>query len=229
MRALLIAPNQEERDFLSFALRHEGLQVTGFSQMSDAFPAPIERAPDMMVLCCKSNELIEAIQEIRRHRSTPIMLIADQLTEDLHCDYLDEGVDTVLQRPISNRLFIRYTKQLLRRAGSSPNTILTAIEADDIALNPADRTVSVADHAPVRLTQLEFRLLYVLMTNAGQVIETDEIIERVWGYSGEGSSDLVRGLVRRLRRKVEKDTKRPRFIHNITGVGYRFSAELQTT
>ncbi len=225
MRALLIANNQEERDFLSFALRHEGLQVTSFSNVEDAFPAPLERAPDMMVICGKTDELLPAIRDIRKTRSTPIMLISDPLTEDLHCAYLDEWVDTVLQRPIPLRLFIRYTKQLLRRAGSSPNTMLTAIVEDEITLNPADRTVKVGDWDPVRLTQLEFRLLYVLMTNAGQVIETEEIIERVWGYSGEGSSDLVRGLVRRLRRKVESDTKHPQFIHNLTGVGYRFSVE----
>lgn len=223
MRVLLIANNHEERDFLSHALRHKGHQVAVFSKVADAFPAPLERAPDMMVLCGKTDELLPTIRDIRQARSTPIMLIADQLTEDLHCDYLDAGVDTVLQRPVSPRIFTRYANQLLLRSKSSPNTILTSIIENEIVLNPANRTVKVKDWEPVRLTQLEFRLLYVLMTNAGQVIETQEIIERVWGYGGEGSSDLVRGLVRRLRRKVETDTKHPQFIHNIQGVGYRFS------
>ena len=225
MRALLVSKNQEERDYLSFALRHDGLQVSNFSNIADAFPAPPDRAPDVIILCGKSDELLDEVRELRKTRRLPIMLLADPITVDVHCAYLDEGIDTVLTRPISQRLFIRYTKQLLRRAGSTPTTLLTAIVEDKIALNPSDRTVTVGEWPPVRLTQLEFRLLYILMTNAGQVIETEEIIERVWGYTGDGSSDLVRGLVRRLRRKVETDTKHPQFIHNITGVGYRFSVE----
>ncbi|HFC11211.1 MAG TPA: response regulator transcription factor [Anaerolineae bacterium] len=222
MRVLLIAPNAEERDFLSFALRHEGLQVSSFAAVTDAFPAPPERTSDSIVLCGRTGELLAAVQTIRQKTTAPLMLICDRLCEDQHCDYLDAGVDTVLQRPLALRLFIRYMKQLLRRSGSSPNTILTPIVTDEISLNPADRSVTVNGHPPVRLTQLEFRLLYILMTNAGQVIPTEEIVERVWGYGGEGSSDLVRGLVRRLRRKVEYDTKQPQFIHNIAGVGYRF-------
>lgn len=222
MRILLIAPNSEERDFLSFALRHEGLQINSFSDAKDAFPTPPVRTSDSIVLCGKAGELLSTVREIRQRTTTPLMLICDKLTEDQHCDYLDEGVDSVLQRPIALRLFIRYTKQLLWRSGSSPNTIMTSIVTDEIVLDPAARTVTVAGQPPARLTQLEFRLLYILMTNSGQVIPTKEIIERVWGYGGEGSSDLVRGLVRRLRRKVEPNTKKPQFIHNIAGVGYRF-------
>jgi DNA-binding response OmpR family regulator len=92
----------------------------------------------------------------------------------------------------------------------------------DIALNPATRTVVVAGQEPQRLTQLEFRLLYVLMTNREQVVPTEIIIERVWGYSGEGSRDLVRGLVSRLRRKVEPNPENPKFIQTIPGTGYCF-------
>jgi DNA-binding response OmpR family regulator len=72
---------------------------------------------------------------------------------------------------------------------------------------------------------LEFRLLYVLMVNRGQVIPVDVIVERVWGYTGQGSRELVRGLVSRLRRKIEPNPHEPRFIQNVPGVGYRFSLD----
>jgi DNA-binding response OmpR family regulator len=85
--------------------------------------------------------------------------------------------------------------------------------------------VSVRGGEARRLTQLEFRLLYVLMVNRGQVIPVDVIVERVWGYTGQGSRDLVRGLVSRLRRKIEPNQGEPRFIQNVPGVGYRFSLE----
>jgi DNA-binding response OmpR family regulator len=63
------------------------------------------------------------------------------------------------------------------------------------------------------------------MTNRGQVIPTDVIVERVWGYAGEGERDLVRGLVSRLRRKMEPNPDQPRYIETVQGVGYRFIVE----
>ena len=61
------------------------------------------------------------------------------------------------------------------------------------------------------------------MTNREQVIPTGVIVERVWGFSGEGDRDLVRGLVRRLRRKIELDPENPRFVQTVSGVGYMFT------
>jgi DNA-binding response OmpR family regulator len=63
------------------------------------------------------------------------------------------------------------------------------------------------------------------MVNRGQVIPVDTIVERVWGYSGQSSRELVRGLVSRLRRKIEPDPHYPQFIQNIPGIGYLFSLE----
>jgi DNA-binding response OmpR family regulator len=69
-----------------------------------------------------------------------------------------------------------------------------------------------------RLTHLEFRLLYTLMVNQGQIIPTETIVEHVWGYTGDGDRDLIRGLVSRLRAKVETDPRSPRWI--LTGAGH---------
>jgi DNA-binding response OmpR family regulator len=65
------------------------------------------------------------------------------------------------------------------------------------------------------------------MANRGQVIPIDIIVERVWGYDGEGNRELVRGLVRRLRRKIEPDVNEPHFIHNLPGIGYQFEAKVR--
>jgi DNA-binding response OmpR family regulator len=75
----------------------------------------------------------------------------------------------------------------------------------------------------MHLTHLEFRLLYTLMTHAGQVIPTERIVENVWGYDGEGNRELVRGLVQRLRSKVEPDPRQPVYILTEAGIGYYFS------
>jgi DNA-binding response OmpR family regulator len=74
------------------------------------------------------------------------------------------------------------------------------VSASGISLDPETRTVHLPDKASKHLTLLEFRLLYILMTNTNQVLPIDMIVERVWGYEGHGNRELVRGLVRRLRR-----------------------------
>ena len=166
------------------------------------------------------------MQDIRNRSRVAVFLISDPLTEKEQCQYLDAGVDRTLERPVSMPLFSRYTQKILHRSSAISANILTSIEAENIRLDPGNRSVYVMEQEPKQLTQLEFRLLYVLMTNPGQVVPTDELVERVWGYSGEGNRDLVRGLVRRLRRKIEPKPDHPTFIHNLPGIGYRFSVEI---
>jgi DNA-binding response OmpR family regulator len=61
------------------------------------------------------------------------------------------------------------------------------------------------------------------MTHIGQIIPTDQIVEHVWGYTGEGNRDLVRGLVQRVRSKIEDDPRQPKYIITEVGIGYYFS------
>ena len=73
------------------------------------------------------------------------------------------------------------------------------------------------------MTHLEFRLLYTLMMHRGQTLPTAALVERVWGYEGEGSPELVRGLISRLRAKIEHNPKSPRLVLTVPGVGYCLS------
>ena len=114
---------------------------------------------------------------------------------------------------------------LLKRAGTIPATVLSTINVRDLSLDPETRRVIQNGSEPKQLTPLEFRLLYLLMSNRGHVIPIDTIVERVWGYSGAGNRELVRGLIRRLRIKIEPDPKRHHYIENLPGVGYRFPAD----
>ena len=91
-----------------------------------------------------------------------------------------------------------------------------------VSLDPAGRTVEVHGSPSKRLTQLEFRLMYTLMMHAGQILSAQQLVERVWGYDDDKDRDLVRGLVRRLRAKIEPDPKHPVNLVTYPGVGYAF-------
>lgn len=224
MQAMIIAHNKEDREFLSFVVRHTGLSVATSMDIDKILIRLNERTVDLILISSSTNQdLLTAVKNVRTVTQTPLIVFAERPTEDEECDLLDAGAELVFKRPFSPRLLSRYIKMLLRRAGTIPTTVLQTIETEGIQLNPTTRTVILNKQPPKRLTQLEFRLLYVLMTNPGQVFPTEELVERVWGYEGEGSRDLVRGLIRRLRRKIEPTSNKPRFIHNLPGVGYHFS------
>lgn len=226
MLAVVIADHAEDRELTSHALRGSGLQVATYKDVASALQAAADRPFDLAVLATYHlPHAKRSLAALRQETGVPIIVVIEGLNESQHCDFLDDGADLVLQRPVSYRLLSRYAHIFLRRTHNISISILAAISAGDVRLDPSNRAVTVRGGEPQRLTQLEFQLLYVLMTNAGQVIPVDELVELVWGYQGEGNRDLVRGLVRRLRRKIEPAAGQPRFIHNLPGIGYRFSTE----
>jgi DNA-binding response OmpR family regulator len=163
------------------------------------------------------------VRQVRAETTVPLILITDPIDEAFHYELLETGADIVLFRPFSSRLLIAQARAVLRRAGGVPLSTLPTMTFSGLSLDPATRTVQVVDQAPRRLTHLEFRLLYTLMTHRDQVLPTETIVEHVWGYSGEGDKDLVRGLVRRLRTKVEPEPSKPRYVVTVPGLGYSFN------
>ena len=228
MQAIIIASNQEDREFLSFVLRHTGLAVARSAEVQLVKSSLHERPVDLILLAPgKSTALVEDVREIRSVSQAPLLVLIDSLTEEQYCALLDSGVDLVLERPLSPRILTRYVRIFLRRTGFVPTTLLASVDGDGLVLDPDTRTVTVNGQDAHPLTPLEFRLLYILMANRGQVIPIDTIVERVWGYNGEGNRELVRGLVRRLRRKIEPDVNEPHFIHNWPGIGYQFEVKMR--
>lgn len=226
MQAIIIAGDAEDRDFLSFALRHAGLAVARTADTQHVASVLSEHPVDLILLVLDARTIaLDDVKEIRAITQAPLMLMVERLTDADHCVLLDAGADLALERPVSPRILGRYARMLLKRAGTIPASVLPALEGQDLSLDPATRRVTPAGADPVQLTPLEFRLLYLLMTNRGQVIPVDTIVERVWGYSGAGNRELVRGLVRRLRRKIEPDHKSYRYIETLPGIGYRFLSD----
>ncbi len=224
MQAIVISENGEEREYLSYVLRHAGLAVARTTTVKMVMTSLLKQPVDLILLSVKGHTAVaEDVVAIRKTSHAPLLLLHDVLSEDEICELLDAGVDLILERPYSPRVLSRYVTMFLRRAGSVPLSILTTLQIGNISLDPSTRTVAVVNQPPQQLTPLEFRLLYILMANAEQVIPIDVIIERVWGYNGEGNRELVRGLVRRLRRKIEPDPQQTQFIYNHPGIGYRFS------
>ncbi len=225
MNALLlnaIPITADERALLTLALQRAGLHVDTGDDLGQALAAWSVQPADLIVAMLSEAHALPQVQQMRREAVVPLLVIIDGLTERLHIRLLEAGADLVLGHPYSATLLIAQLHALRRRAASVPLTTLVAVESAGLTLDPATRSVRRDDQRPQRLTSLEFRLLYALMTHPGQTLSSETLIERVWGYTGEGDRELVRNLISRLRHKLGDQAKQPRYIFTVTDVGYVF-------
>ncbi|MDM8529302.1 response regulator transcription factor [Anaerolineales bacterium HSG24] len=226
MKIFIVSDSQDECELFQFALRHAGLETAISINLKYVLANWSHNWASLILLAVDNTTLIlEKIKQVRAITQVPLVIIIDPPSEALLCTMVQTGADLVFQRPTSLRVLSNYIQALLRRAGAVPTFVLPTLELDGVKLDPSTRTVTVDNQKPRRLTPLEFNLLYVLITNPEQVIPTNIIVERVWGYNDRGDRELVRGLISRLRHKLEPGIKHSRFIKTIPGVGYRFSLD----
>ena len=226
MYALLLARNPDEKAVLSLVLQRAGLAVTTGDNLERAMRIWPERPADLILLAL-GGDAPTHVRRVRTETTVPMIVMASQLDEELHYELLEAGADLVIPRSVCARLLIAQVRTLLRRTGGMPLSNLPTMSLAGLTLDPGSRNVQVTGGSPRRLTHLEFRLLYTLMIHRGQVLPSEAIVEQVWGYSGQGDKDLVRGLVRRLRTKVEPDPSKPRYILTVPGLGYAFNQDVK--
>lgn len=227
MQAIAGSTDPEEREFIAHVLSRSGFTVQLKADLGTAASEWLENPAELVVLAGRTAPDLEAtIKALRGTSQVPLIVLMEATSESEVCSLLEDGADLVLRTPVGSKLLASYCHTLLRRSGEAPAFALPTLDLGSIALDPSTRSVTLEDHAVVRLTQLEFRMLYTLITHRGQVIPWEVIVERVWGYSGGGSRELVRGLVSRLRAKIEPDASSPSFVHTVPGVGYIFDTEV---
>jgi len=221
MYALLVAHNVDESAALRLALQRVGFAVRISTDLHRAIQEWPANPSDLMLLSFPKSPQVEPIRQFRAQGDIPLIVICQPIDEDLHVALLETGADLVVFRPYSLRLLIAQLRMMIKRAARVPLFTLPTLSMGDLVLDPSERTVQVQDSAVTRLTPLEFRLLYTLMMHPERVVPTETIVEHVWGYDGRGDKDLVRGLVKRLRSKVEPNPREPFYIHTVSGIGYR--------
>lgn len=138
---------------------------------------------------------------------------------------LELGADDYLRKPFSPKQLLARIRALTRRANATTHVnTATLVTVGPITLDSM-RHEATRSGAKVRLTPIESRLLHLLLTHSGQVLTTDVIVERVWGYDEGGDNGLVKTHIRHLRQKVEPEPNSPQFIVTVPGVGYTFMSQ----
>jgi DNA-binding response OmpR family regulator len=160
-------------------------------------------------------------REIRAVSELPVIMITALGEESDRLAGLDVGADDYLTKPFSPRELVARVRAVLRR--SSPVIpVSERIALGDLEID-AGRREARRRGVALRLTTLEFDLLWFLASNPDRVFARDELMESVWGYVSELDTGTVTVHVRRLREKIEDDPARPRHLETVWGSGYRWT------
>ena len=167
---------------LQFLKRH--LQVVLESHPARAFQRWIDEAPDIIVIDSEQVELLalSVVNQLREQAVIPILLLASIQTNKFIVEAYEAGVDDYILKPIEPSLLHAKIKAWLRRTWSIPVGMLDALKVGDIRFLPAERTLMLDGQPPIRMTNLELRLMYYLMSHAGRTITAEELCQRVWGW-----------------------------------------------
>jgi DNA-binding response OmpR family regulator len=163
---------------------------------------------------------LEVTRRIRNASDVPILIVTARSAEGEKLLGLEIGADDYVTKPFSTAELVARVRALLRR--SSGGMRERVVDTGDLHIDPARRLVERSG-ASVPLTTLEFDLLYFLASRPGRVFSRDALLEHVWGSDRVVDDRSIDSLISRLRRKLEPDLARPRYIETVWGAGYRFT------
>ncbi len=218
MRILVVDDDAGVRQAVGRALVFEGYDVTQAGDGSEALRLIAAERPDAIVLDVVMPEIggLDVCRELRATGDDlPILVLTARHSVADRVAGLDAGADDYLVKPFALEELLARLRALLRRSEATADEVLTL---GDLTLSPGSRLVERAG-APVELTRTEFNLLELLLRNAGQVLTRELILDRVWGYDFQTTSNSLEVYVGYLRRKTEA-AGGDRLIHTVRGVGY---------
>lgn len=223
-RLLVVDDDRSIRRFLHTSLSAHGYAIAEAADGQSALTTVISFRPDVIVLDLGLPDVdgIDVIRRLREWSQIPIIVLTVREHEADKIAALDAGADDYLTKPFGvGELMARLRVAVRRMVNSVDEPIF---RTGDLAVDMAQRTVTVAGE-DVRLTPTEYDLLRLLSTYAGKVLTHHQLLRQVWGPGYEHEVHLLRVNISNLRRKLEADPARPRYLLTEPGVGYRLQAE----
>jgi two-component system response regulator MprA len=224
-RVLVVDDDPQLREALTRALELDDYRVATASNGAQALEAISAQRPDVVVLDVMMPYVggLDVCRTLRERKDRlPILVLTARDEVGDRVAGLDAGADDYLTKPFALDELRARLRALLRRTAPDDDTG-AVLRYADLVLDPAARTVHRGERS-IDLTRTEYSLLELLMRNAGRPLTRDVIMERVWGWESEPTSNSLEVFVGYLRRKTESDGE-PRLIHTVRGVGYVLRGE----
>ncbi len=222
MKILLVDDDLDMLDITSYALRREGFNVIVATNGLEAIQRWTEDQPNVVVLDAKLPRMtgFEVCRRIRQTSTTPIIMLTALHDEEHIVSAFRMGADDYVTKPFSPRQLALRIRAVARRSGrDSGIETMRKLNVAGMTFDPEAHEVQVHDQV-VRLTPIEFRLIYILASNPGRVISMERLVEYAWGYD-RGDTSLLKSHISHIRKKLKLQRNQQGDISTLPGVGYR--------
>ncbi|MEJ7647040.1 MAG: response regulator [Chryseolinea sp.] len=218
---LIIDDESQIRRLLTITLQSNNYEVFEAATGQDGISAVSNNTPDLILLDLGLPDQSghDVLKNLREWYSNPIVIISVQSGEEDIVKALDNGADDYLIKPFRTGELLARIRNAIRKAGGEANFSIAIF--DNLTIDHANRMVK-KNNEIVKLTVTEFNLLSLLSRNDGKVLTHHFLLKEVWGTHQQNESQYLRVFVAQLRKKIENDANRPRYIITESGIGYRF-------
>jgi two-component system, OmpR family, KDP operon response regulator KdpE len=221
-RILVVDDEKAIQRFLKTALSSAEFSVHAVETGKEAITAVVAIRPDLVILDLGLPDMdgIEVLRRLREWTKVPVIILSVRDREDEKVTALDSGADDYVTKPFGiGELLARMRVALRKSIQQSPEPVF---RVDGLEVDLEHRRV-LAQGKEVQLTATEYDLLILLVTHAGKVLTHNQILRQIWGQGYTEQPHLLRVNISNLRRKIEPEPTRPRYILTELGVGYRLS------
>ena len=230
-RILLIEDDAPFAEALRYYLTAQGYEVKRAADGQEGLRACYAWQPQLVILDVTLPKVDgwTVCERLRDLSDVPIVILTARGQEADRVRGLELGADDYLTKPCSLRELAARIEGLLRRAAPAKSHAAHpqsfALD-DDLVVDLAGRQV-LKDGQPLKLTRTEWRLFFVLADNAGQIVTHERLLEKVWGAEYVGNTEYLKLYIWRLRRKIERNPRQPRYILTEHGIGHRLQASAE--
>ncbi len=225
---LVVEDDAPIRRFIVAGLTTQDYRVIETDRAASALSLAASHIPDVIILDLglPDRDGLDVIAELREWTRTPVIVVSARGRERSKVEALDAGADDYLTKPFGVAELLARVRVALRhverQSTGAPDSEL--FEVGDLVVDLHARTVTV-NGSPVHLTPTEYRIIAVLVRNAGRVVTHQMLLSEVWGPARSTETQYLRVFMANLRRKLEPDPARPRYLLTEVGVGYRLLDE----
>jgi DNA-binding response OmpR family regulator/signal transduction histidine kinase len=182
--------------------------------------------PDIILLATRLADMsgVDLLQRLRDFSQVPVMMLCDECGEDERVQLLDQGCDDLVMKPFGMKELLARVRALLRRQPAAIDQSITQaiFTTGDLMIDYAQRLVMMQGRH-VQLSRTEYKLLTVLAQNVGMVVTHELLLEKVWGPEYHRDIDFIWVYISRLRRKIDADSRHPKYILTVPNVGYKLA------
>jgi DNA-binding response OmpR family regulator len=223
-RVLVVDDEPRMRRFIHMNLDLEGYQVLEASNGLEAVTRVREQLPDLVLMDVMMPEMdgFEALREIRKLSSVPVIMLTVKGDEDDKVRGLELGADDYITKPFGPREMASRIKAVLRRSEMPAAAEQSIIRVDEHLQIDFNHRQVIVDGRTVKLRPTEYRLLYHLVNNAGWTMPHETLLAKVWGHEYRDETHYLRLYITYLRQKIEQDPANPQYILTERGIGYGF-------